>query len=251
MVGPTSRRLIHRLNELKRLERNHFARLVDAEAKTAQRCGSELRDLALHYRAFVSARRLGLEARTCGELAAHFRSVAEAMAHLQGCLSHPPPGLTHILETYEHGHAAWTLDGHRRASDVDHAIMQLWRDGQAAAWFLPAAGADSPTDRAPNPPIRQAELETLGHLMGQLAEVYQRLESLAPLGRETPGEAKQALVFSLADLIRRKARPALHTVGIATSIHQWATGDPSPEPGPFLSAYQSWKQRPRLADPKG
>lgn len=247
MVGPTSRRLIHSLNELKRLERHHFAGLAAGEAKTAQTCGPELRDLALHYRTFVSARRLGPEARTCGEIAAHFRAVAEAMAHLHGCLSQPPPGLRTLLDTYQHGHAAWTLDGSRRAGDVDHAVMQLWRDGQAAAWFLPEPPAPGLAGSAPN---RQDELATLGALMAQLAEVYQRLETLAPRGRETPGEAKEALVFSLADLIRRKARPVLHTVGIATRIHQWATGDPNPAPDPFQAAYRTWKQRPRSGDPR-
>lgn len=253
MVAITSRRLIHNLNELKRLEKNHFVRLGLGETKTVKACGVELDALALHYRKFVGSRRVGLEDRTCREIEDHFSSIADAMENLLACIQAQPSGLHLIYDTYEHGHAAWSLDGCQRSADANNVIMQLWHDGHAAQWFLPEppparALAESAPDPGAIPGNRQEELVHLANLMRRLSGIYRSLQdsqtSLDGNGRLHFDE-KDALVFNLAELIRKKARPGLHAVGIATSIHEWATGDLSPEPARFQAAYQAWKNRPQ------
>lgn len=242
----TSRRLIHNLNELRRLQVDYFVRLGQGESRTVLACGSELEALALHYRQYVGNWRLGMDPATCGRVAQHFSEVADAMEQLQRCLREQPEGIQHIYQTYQNGHAAWSQDGVKRALDANHLIAQLWRDGHAADWFLPvAAGAEQPGSR-------REELVHLAGLMRRLAGIYQSLQGLRddPEAPEAPRfDEKDALVMNLANLIRKKARPALHTVHIATSIHAWATGDLSPSPARFQAAYQSWKNRPR-SDPQ-
>ena len=248
MVGVTSRRLIHNLNEIKRLETHHFTRLGLGEAKTVQVCGGELNALALHYMKFVGSRRVGIDTRTCREIEEHFTAVAEAMEHLHACLANPPKGIQHIYNTYEHGHAAWSLDGHQRSTEANNVIMQLWHDGHAADWFLPALAAASPEDGELDtslvPQNRQDELVHLAGMMRRLSGIYQGLQGLERGDPKLSFDEKDALVFNLAELIRQKARPALHSVDIATSIHVWATGDLNPEPARFVGAYRTWKNRP-------
>ncbi len=252
MVAITSRRLVHNLNEIKRLERNHFVRLGQGATKTVQACGVELDALALHYKKYVGSRRVGIESRTCKEIEDHFSSIADAMEHLHACIQAQPTGMHLIYDTYEHGHAAWSLDGCKRSADANNVIMQLWHDGQAAQWFLPespvAPAAEAPDPGAvPLPGNRLEELNHLAHLMRRLSGIYQGLQDPQATADENGRplfDEKDALVFSLAELIKKKARPVLHAVDIATSIHEWATGDLNPEPARFQAAYQTWKNRP-------
>jgi len=248
MVGITSRRLIHNLNEIKRLETHHFTRLGQGEAKTVKVCGGELNALALHYMKFVGSRRVGIDTRTCQEVEEHFRNIAEAMEHLHACLLDQPVGIQHIYNTYEHGHAAWSLDGHQRSTEANNVIMQLWHDGHAAEWFMPALAAAQVEGEDPGtnlvPQNRQDELVHLAGLMRRLSGIYQGLQGIEKRDPKLTFDEKDALVFNLAELIRQKARPALHSVDIATSIHVWATGDLNPEPTRFVGAYRAWKNRP-------
>jgi len=249
MVAVTSRRLIHNLNEIKRLETHHFVRLGQGVTKTVKVCGGELKALALHYKTYVGSQRVGIERETCKDIEDHFTAIAEAMEHLRACIQDQPTGIRHIYDTYQHGHAAWSLDGAQRSSEANNVIMQLWHDGHADQWFLPEpapAPGDDPGARSV-PGNRLEELDHLGGLMRRLAATYQNLQGRV----DSPGsgptafyDEKDALVFNLAELIRKKARPVLHTVDIATSIHEWATGDPNPQQGRFQSAYQAWKNRP-------
>ncbi len=242
-----SRRLIHNLNELRQLQADYFVRLGQGEARTVQACGGELEVLALHYKRYVGTWRLGMDAATCRDIEQHFSRVAGAMEQLHRCLQEQPEGIHHIYQSYQNGHAAWSLDGEKRASDANHLIAQLWRDGHAAEWFLPhpPAGAG---EAGAGPSNRPEELLHLAGLLRRLAGIYQALQGPGPV-REAPEaprfDEKDALVSNLADLIRKKARPVLHTVGIATSIHAWATGDLNPSPTRFQTAYQTWKNRPR------
>jgi hypothetical protein len=248
-MAALSRRLVHNLNELRRLQNDHFVRLGQGEARTVQVCGTELDLLALHYRRYVGSWRVGPEAGTCQEVVRHFSRIAEAMEHLQGCLKEAPDWMRQVYQTYQDGHAAWSLEGDRRTSDANHLIAQLWREGHAAAWFLPdRAGAEVETQTLRGEARNRAEeLERLAGLMRRLAGIYQALQG--PSTQEEGGgrggfDEKDALVANLADLIRKKARPVLHTVDIATAIHAWATGDVNPSPGRFQAAYQTWKNRP-------
>jgi hypothetical protein len=166
-------------------------------------------------------------------------------------------GIHLIYDTYEHGHAAWSLDGGKRSAEANNVIMQLWHDGHAAQWLLPEApvsgaeGAENPGARMV-PGNRLDELVHLAGLMRRLSGVYQGLHDQQE-PREVPGgpqlDEKDALVFNLAELIKKKARPVLHVVDIATSIHEWATGDPNPEQARFQAAYRTWKNRP-LPEPR-
>ena len=252
MVAITSRRLIHNLNELHRLEKDYFVRLGQGPFKTVKVCGTELNTLALHYKKHVGSRRVGMEGSTCREIADHFGGIAEAMDQLVECIQDQPAGIHHIFNTYQHGHAAWSMDGCKRSADANNAIRQLWQDGHAADWFLPqlsAAGAensDSGTRQVPG--NRLEELNHLAGLMRRLADIYQGLQSQQGSQKENGKlcyDEKDALVFNLAELIRKQARPVLHTVDIATSIHEWATGDLNPPQARFQAAYQIWKNRPQ------
>jgi len=83
--------------------------------------------------------------------------------------------------------------------------------------------------------------------MRKVAAIYQGLrDQQGPPNdvRKAPFDEKDALVFNLADLIKKKVRPVLHTVDIASSIHEWATGELNPERDRFRTAYQGWKNRP-------
>ncbi len=252
MVALTSRSLIHNLNEIRRLEKNHFHRLGQGETKTVKACGSELESLALHYKTYVGSQRVGIDGGTSKTLEAYFSQVAEAMEHLEACLRHHPAGIHLIYDTYEHGHAAWSLDGGRRSADMNNVIMQLWHEGHAAQWFLPT-GPDPSEGEAADPSAwpaqgsRAEELIQMSALMRRLAKVYAGLQAHRGFlnGSDQPGyDEKDALVFNLAELIKKKARPVLHTVEISTSIHEWATGDLNPPQARFLAAYQTWKNRP-------
>jgi hypothetical protein len=249
MVAVSSRRLIHNLNEISRLENDHFVRLGQGETKTVHACGGELKSLALHYKHHVGSRRVGIERESCREMEDHFQSVAEAMEQLHARILDQPPGLRNLYRTYEQGHAAWSTEGPRRSSDANHAIMQLWHDGHASEWFLADPSdlvvALEASDGRPVPGNRLEELVHLAGLMRRLASIYQALHQGARGGPEPPFDEKDALVSNLAELIRRNARPVLHTVGIATSIHAWATGDVNPQQARFMAAYQAWKIRPR------
>jgi hypothetical protein len=246
MVAVSSRRLIHNLNEIRRLETDHFVRLDRGEAKTVHACGGELKALALHYKHHVGSRRLGIERRTCQDMEEHFRSVAEAMESLHACILDQPPGLRNLFRTYEQGHASWTVEGPHRSSDANHEIMQLWHDGHASEWFLAEpAGSSEPVDDRPIPGNRLEELAHLAGLMRHLASIYQGLQEGQGGSQEPPFDEKDALVANLAELIKKKARPVLHTVGIAASIHEWATGEVNPQQVRFMAAYQAWKIRPR------
>jgi len=252
MVAVTSRRLIHNLNELKRLENNHFVRLGQSETKTVKVCGGELNALALHYKKYVGSQRVGIDSSTCKDIGDHFNTVAEAMEHLHECIQDQPTGLHLIYNTYEHGHAAWSLDGCKRSAEAKNVIMQLWHDGNAAQWFLPEVAAaltleDQSPGAQPVPGNRLDELVHLANLLRRLSGIYHGLEDHQelPEGPRRPlFDGKDALVFNLAELIKKKARPVLHVVDIATSIHEWATGDLNPEPARFHAAYQTWKNRP-------
>ena len=59
-----------------------------------------------------------------------------------------------------------------------------------------------------------------------------------------PYDEKDALIYNLAELFKKKARPVLHVVDIAALIHEWATGDPNPQQAQFMVAYKTWKNRP-------
>ncbi|WLT30979.1 hypothetical protein [Geothrix sp. PMB-07] len=250
MVAIPSRRLIHNLNEIQRLETRHFVRLGQGEAKTATVCGGELKALALHYKTYLGSRRLGLDARAYQDIEAYFGRVAQAMDQLLDCLQDQPRGLRLVLDTYEHGHSAWTLDGSRRTVDANNAIRQLWQDGHAAEWFLtPSSCEGEPVAGVSGrgPENRQEELRHLTNLMHRLSGIYRGLQEQPQARRDEarpPFDEKDALVFNLAELIKKKARPVLHTVGIATLIHEWATGDQHPQQARFQAAYQSWKNRP-------
>ncbi|MBI1753582.1 MAG: hypothetical protein HY014_15905 [Acidobacteria bacterium] len=245
MVAFPSRRLIHNLNEIKRLETRHFVRLGQGEAKTATVCGGELKALALHYKTYLGSRRLGLDAKAYRDIEAYFGCVAQAMDQLRACLQDQPRSLKRLLDTYEHGHSAWTRDGSRRAVDANNTIMQLWQDSHAAGWFAaPSSGEGEPGAAPEN---RQEELMRLASLMRHLSGIYHGLQEQPQAQREEPRPAfdeKDALVFNLAELIKKKARPVLHTVGIAASIHEWATGDQHSQQARFQAAYQTWKSRP-------
>lgn len=257
MVATPSRRLIHNLNEITRLETRHFVRLGQGEAKTATACGGELKALALHYKTYLGSRRLGPGARAYREIEAYFGRVAQAMDQLRACLQEQPRSLKLLLDTYEHGHSAWARDGSRRAEDANNAIMQLWQDSHAARWFAaPSPGEDGPGAAPDN---RQEELMQLAGLMRRLSGIYRGLQEQPQAQREASGEArreasgeaprqafdeKDALVFNLAELIKKKARPVLHTVGIAASIHEWATGEQHSQQARFQAAFQAWKNRP-------
>jgi hypothetical protein len=254
MVALTSRRLIHNLNEIRLLESDYFVRLGKGPFKTAKVCGSELNALALHYKKHVGSRRLGMGSGTCREIADHFNRVAEAMDHLFECIQVQPPGIQTIFKTYEHGHAAWSLDGCKRSSDAKNIVMQLWHDGHASDWFLPepppAEAEGTILGVRPIPLNRLDELNHLAGLMRQLSDIYLGLQDQQrnqPVSRIPFYDEKDALVFNLAELIRKQARPGLHTVEIATSIHAWATGDLNPPQARFQAAYQNWKERPRPA----
>jgi len=257
MVAITSRAQIHNLNEIKRLENNHFVRLGQGETKTVKVCGGELNALALHYKKFVGSRRIGIDIRTCKEIEDHFLNIAEAMEYLHECIKDQPVGLHLILNTYEHGHAAWSLDGCKRSADANNVIMQLWHDGHATQWLLPDNPAAMETDGGspdakPVPGNRLDELIHLSKLMHRLSKTYQGLREQQGFQDELeqrPYDEKDALVFNLAELIKKKARPVLHVVDIATSIHEWATGDLNPEQTRFRAAYQTWKSRP-VPEPK-
>lgn len=251
MVSVTSRALIHNLNEIKRLEKNHFARLGQGETKTVLICGNELNALALHYKRHVGSRRIGIEADTCQDIERYCSTVAEAMEGLLEAIRDQPVGLPLLFDTYEHGHAAWSLDGAKRSADANNVMMQLWHDGQAAQWLLssgPEAGAPAPGANAN--PVNGNRLEELVHLadlMRKVAAIYQALRDQQGSQndyRKPLFDEKDALVFHLADLIKKKVRPVLHTVDIASSIHEWATGELNPERDRFRVAYQSWKNRP-------
>lgn len=245
MVAATSRALIHNLNEIKRLENNHFTRLGQGEAKTVAICGNELSALALHYKRHVGSRRIGLEADTCQEIERYCVRVAEAMDALHQAIRDQPVGLPLLFDTYEHGHAAWSLDGAKRSADAKNVMMQLWHDGQAAQWLLPGNADDRAGDK-PAAGHRLEELVHLSDLMRKVAAIYQGLRDQQGSMNDLrpPFDEKDALVFNLADLIKKKVRPVLHTVDIASSIHEWATGDLNPERDRFRVAYQGWKNRP-------
>lgn len=252
MVAVTSRALIHNLNEIRRLERNHFVRLGQGESKTVQACGVELNALALHYKKYVGSRRIGIEVDTCREVEDYFTNIAEAMDYLSECIQGQPVGLHLIFDTYEHGHAAWSQDGCKRSADANNVIMQLWHDGHAAQWFLPdSSAAMEPGGGSPEaktvPGNRLDELIHMAKLMRRLSGIYQGLREQQGFQDELKQrlyDEKDALVFNLADLIKKKARPVLHVVDIATSIHEWATGDLNPEQARFQAAYRTWKNRP-------
>jgi len=253
MVAITSRRLIHNLNEIRRLESDYFVRLGKGPFKTVEVCGSELNALALHYKKHVGSRRVGMGSGTCREIADYFNSIAEAMDQLFQCIQDQPPGIENIFRTYEHGHAAWTLDDFKRSSDSNNLVMQLWHDGHASDWFLPeppvrAEVEGTNGDARPVPVNRLDELDHLAGLMRHLAGIYQGLQNRRegqPEARKPSFDEKDAPVFNLAELIRKQARPGLHTIEIATSIHEWATGDLHPPKVRFQAAYQFWKERPR------
>lgn len=248
-MAALSRRLMHNLNELRRLQSDYFTRLGRVEVTTVQACGTELDALALYYKGYVGAHRVGPDPATCRELEQHFSQVAEAMEHLRHCLRNQPAGIQAIYQSYQAGHTPWSLDGAQRASDVNHLIAQLWREGRAAAWFLPPEPAEAATPEAEAPADdRLGELRVLAGLMRRLAGIYDGLAGPEPFGGDPQAprfDERDALVSNLADLIRKKARPGLHAVGIATSIHAWATGDLNPSPARFQDAYQGWKARHR------
>ncbi len=252
MVAITSRSVIHNLNEIKRLEKNYFDRLGQSEAKTIKVCGPELNALALHYKRYVASRRLGMDEMTCVEIENYFNNIATAMDNLLGCIKDKPMAIHHIYNSYEHGHTSWSLNGCKRSSDMNNVIMQLWHDGNASHWFLPkkhaALGDESGnTSVKPIAENRQDELIHLIKLMRRLSKIYQGLKNKRGsqgVDGILPFDEKDALVFNLAELVKKKARPVLHVIDIATSIHEWATGDPNPQHVRFLAAYKTWKDRP-------
>jgi hypothetical protein len=252
MVAVTSRSMVHNLNELKRLERNHFDHLGESEAKTVKACGHELNTLALHYKKHIASRRVGIDSMTCKEVESYFNKIAMAMEHLFDCIQEPPMAIHDIYHTYEHGHALWSLDGGKRASDANNVITQGWHDGNAAQWFLPKPLAAPPTGDGSNgaqaaPENRLEELAHLAKLMRRLSKIYQGLGNQGGAQEETRSilyDEKDALVFNLAELFKKKARPVRHAVDIATMIHQWASGDPNPQHFRFMAAYRTWKTRP-------
>ncbi len=247
MVGITSRSLIHNLNELQRLEKHYFSRLGRTEAKTIQVCGHEFHALALHYKKYVASWRLGIDTMTCEEIERYFEDVATVMEDLLDRIRHPPVAIHQIYDTYEHGHATWTLDGSRRSSDVNNVIMQLWQDGHAGSWFLAKETGPSSTEDGASPESRLDELNHLAKLLRRLSKTYQGLKDQPGSHhghRSMPYDEKDALVFNLAELLKRKARPVSHVIDIATLVHAWATGDPNPQQARFQAAFKKWKNRP-------
>ncbi|MDP1830941.1 MAG: hypothetical protein Q8K67_02695 [Geothrix sp.] len=181
MVAITSRSLIHNLNEIKRLEKNHFGRLGQSETKTVKACSHELKALALYYKKYVASRRLGIDILMCEEIENYFNNIATAMDHLRECINDQPMAIHTIYDTYEHGHTSWSLDGGKRSSDINNVIMQLWHDGNAADWFLSknATPMDINDDSLSSKQIaktRQDELITLAQLMHKLSFIYQGLK---------------------------------------------------------------------------
>jgi hypothetical protein len=251
MVAITSRIVIHDLNELQRLEKNHFGRLGQSETKTVKVCGGELNALALHYKKHVGSRRVGIDRKTCKEIEDHFSNIAEAMDYLHECIQDQPTGIHHIFNTYEHGHASWSLDGYKRPADANNVIMQLWHDGHASQWFLPGpVVAVEPESGSPSvkpvPENRMDELVHLANLMRKLSTIYRGLQDHSGAQdshQRLLYDEKDALVVNLAGLVKGKARPVLHVVDIATLIHEWATGDPIPQHARFRDAYRAWKTR--------
>lgn len=252
MVAITSRSLVHNSNEVRRLEKTYADRLDQGELRTVRACGSELNTLALHYKKYTASRRVGIESMTCREIENHFNNIAAAMEHLFECIDDQPAAIHSIFHSYEHGHTSWSLDGCKRSSDVNNVIMQLWHDGNASHWFLPKpqatprVGSDEAESRSV-PENRPEELLHLAKLMRRLAKTYQKLKTqrgYQDLDGDGIFDEKDALVFNLAELLKRKARPVLHVVGIAALIHEWATGDPSPQHLRFMAAYKTWKNRP-------
>jgi hypothetical protein len=251
MVESSPRRAVHNSNEIKRLEKNYFDRLGHSETKTIKICGHELNALALYYKNYVSSRRLGIEAMTCGEIENYFDDIAAAMDNLLSCIRDPPMAIHHIYNSYEHGHASWSMDGCKRSSDVNNVIMQLWHDGNAACWFLPKKSITGGEENGSNnigsiPEHRLDELIHLARLMRRLSKIYQELKNQRGSldgDKNAPYDEKDALVFNLAELFKKKARPVLHVIDIATLIHEWATGDPNPQQARFKASYKMWKNR--------
>ena len=252
MVAVTSRSLIHNLNEIKRLEKNYFDRLGKNETKTIKVCGPELNALALYYKNYVASRRLGIDEMTCREIENYFNNIATAMNNLLECINDRPMEIHHIYNSYEHGHTSWSLDGCRRSSDINNVIMQLWHDGNAPYWFLPekhpALGTgDGSVNARAIPENRLDELVNLVKLMRRLSQIYQGLKNRhsSHIGdKNIPFDEKDALVFNVAELVKKKARPVLHAIDISTLIHEWATGEPNPQQARFVAAYMKWKNRP-------
>jgi hypothetical protein len=186
MAAITSRSVIHNLNELERLEKRYFVRLEPSATKTVKACGHELRSLALYYKKYVVSRRVGIDTMTCEEIEHYFNNIASAMDHLLGCIRNPPLAIHHIYHSYEHGHAAWSLDGGKRSSDVNNLIMQSWHDGHVGSWFLTKNAAKAGTDNdnadaKAMPENRLCELDHLAQLMRRLSKTYQELKRTAGL----------------------------------------------------------------------
>ena len=205
-------------------------------------CGHELNALALHYKRHVGSRRIGVEMDTCQEIERYCTSVAAAMDALHEAIRDQPVGLPLLFDTYEHGHTAWSMDGCKRSADANNVMMQLWHDSQAAQWLLPGNAGDKTGAGS-----RLEELVHMPDLMRKVAAIYQGLRDQQDSQnhvKKPPFDEKDALVFNLADLIKKKVRPVLHTVDIASSIHEWATGELNPKRDRFRAAYQGWKNRP-------
>ncbi len=252
MPAITSRSLIHNLNDIKRLEKDYFDRLGQSQTKTIKVCGHELNSLALHYKKFVASRRVGIDEMTCKEIENYFNNIATAMNNLLECIQDQPMEIYHIYNSYEHGHTSWSLSGSKRSSDINNIIMQLWHDGNASSWFLPQkhAALDIGNESASARSVhgnRIDELVHLANLMRRLSNIYQRLKNKHHSlegNKIILYDEKDALIINLAELLKKKARPVLHVVDIATSIHEWATGDPNPQQALFTAAYKKWKNRP-------
>jgi hypothetical protein len=252
MVAITSRSLVHNLNEIKRLEKNYFNRLGQSEANTVKACGHELNALALHYKKYVTSRRLGIDSMTCKEIENYFDNIATAMDYLLECIKDRPMAIHDIYNSYEHGHTSWSHDGYKRSSDTNNVIMQLWHDSYATHWLLPKRSAvlnagNGITETKQTPENRLDELALLTKLMRRLSKTYQGLKTQRGSQADEkalPYDEKDALIYNLAELFKKKARPVLHVVDIATLIHEWATGDPNPQQAQFMAAYKTWKNRP-------
>jgi hypothetical protein len=83
--------------------------------------------------------------------------------------------------------------------------------------------------------------------MRRLSKTYQELkeqQGSMDSHKNKLYDEKDALVFNLAELVKKKARPVSHVIDIATMTHEWATGDPNSQQARFLVAFKKWKDRP-------
>jgi hypothetical protein len=206
----------------------------------------------MYYRNYITSSRVGLDAKTCREIERYFANIATAMDELLSAIIDPPLAAQVIFKGYEHAHASWSMDWGKPSQSTNDVMMQLWHHGNAGSWFL--SEENTPWDPGDgSQPARKAveyrvdELVHLAKLMRRLSQTYQGMtdQQASQTSLKIPAfDEKDALVFNLADLVKKKGRSVQHVVGIATAIHEWATGDPTLQLAQFKVAFRKWKNRP-------